>query len=443
MFIIYLLILLSYTQEAGKVKGRIINEDSTGAYNVLVLISNASVKVTTDSAGYFEMDVPTGKHTLITLFMGFRSTKIPIKVQPDSTLDLGTFILGSHYFITHNQITGEPILKTKANNLKNTIVTPHLEQKIEHNKNVLWCGTFQLAWNEFCDLAGGPIKVKPTSTMVDILNKRKTQKEDLDEKDYVAMAGKGKSFVAKIFAELDRKFEGQASPDLLKKHAQTDINWITYAYLLKQLPFKYTFHRHYNELTFQGTLIDYFGLPTRYGSPPNLTKIAEQVTVLDYKNNDDFIVELKTTAENDQLILAKIPSKETLLETVKNVERRILKGKSSKLTDEEIIRVPVLDFDMLREYNELCGDTILAKDKDINGTTIDIAAQSIRFKLDEKGAVLKSEGIMISIGASTLEIRSFIFDKPFLILLKRRNAENPYFTLWVGNTELLVSTEQD
>jgi hypothetical protein len=27
--------------------------------------------------------------------------------------------------------------------------------------------------------------------------------------------------------------------------------------------------------------------------------------------------------------------------------------------------------------------------------------------------------------------------------LKRKQAKNPYFALWVGNSELLVSTEQD
>lgn len=31
-----------------------------------------------------------------------------------------------------------------------------------------------------------------------------------------------------------------------------------------------------------------------------------------------------------------------------------------------------------------------------------------------------------------------IFDKPFLIMLKRAGAKSPYFALWVANVELLV-----
>ena len=31
-----------------------------------------------------------------------------------------------------------------------------------------------------------------------------------------------------------------------------------------------------------------------------------------------------------------------------------------------------------------------------------------------------------------------VFDKPFLIMLQRKDAEMPYFALWVDNTELLM-----
>jgi hypothetical protein len=34
--------------------------------------------------------------------------------------------------------------------------------------------------------------------------------------------------------------------------------------------------------------------------------------------------------------------------------------------------------------------------------------------------------------------KKMIFDKPFLILLKRTDAKNPYFGLWATNTELMT-----
>jgi len=33
--------------------------------------------------------------------------------------------------------------------------------------------------------------------------------------------------------------------------------------------------------------------------------------------------------------------------------------------------------------------------------------------------------------------RRFVFDKPFLIVMKKRGAERPFFVMWVANAELL------
>lgn len=432
----------SSTQETGKVIGRILPREEIDVWiirHISIAVSNTDIETLANSKGYFELEVPAGKHLLFTHMVGYQPIEIPIEIKANSVLDLGTFEYGCYYNAASHD---KPDLKAKTSELESTIITPHLEQKIEEGKNVLWCGTFQLAWNEFCNLIGDSPTVKPSSKMVDILNKRKTNKKDLEEKDYVAMAGKGTGFLDKIFEEWERKFEGQAYPELLKKAQKgPPIIWITYAYLFKHLPFEHVFHRHYNKLNFKGKLVDYFGVPDDRETE-DLRKLAEQVVILDYKNDDDFIIELKTTEKNDRLILAKISPKETLEKTVKNVEKRIEKAKPAKLRDDEFVQVPVLNFDILREYNELIGDTIISKDKDIDATTIDIAAQSIRFRLDEKGAVLKSQAIMIYSGIS-FDIRCFKFDKPFLILLKRKDAKNPYFALWVGNSELLVSTEQD
>ncbi len=32
---------------------------------------------------------------------------------------------------------------------------------------------------------------------------------------------------------------------------------------------------------------------------------------------------------------------------------------------------------------------------------------------------------------------NFIFDRPFLIVVKKRGAERPFFVMWVDNAELL------
>jgi hypothetical protein len=37
--------------------------------------------------------------------------------------------------------------------------------------------------------------------------------------------------------------------------------------------------------------------------------------------------------------------------------------------------------------------------------------------------------------------RHLIFNKPFLILMKRADAPQPYFAMWVGNASLLVPAQ--
>jgi len=338
---------------------------------------------------------------------------------------------------THAEIAGQPDLKADANQLKYTIVTPHLEQQIASNMNVLWCSTFQLAWNELCDLTGGPIVMESPPAMVPILNKRSASKEDLDQACYVAMAGlANEGIYRKIRKELKEKFKGQASPELLD--ATPEMDWVAYAYLFKELPFRWAFTRFHEKLMFEGYYVDSFGIDQLLDNQRDEVRMASQVDILDYRNNDDLIIELKTQAEDDRLILAKIPPEATLGETISAVEKRIQNAKPDKMRQLEDLYVPVLDFDILRRYSELCGHSIRTANKRLDGTSIVIAAQTVRFRLDERGAVLKSEAIM----AGALMERSFVFDKPFLILIKRREANRPYFALWVGNAELLVPVQK-
>jgi hypothetical protein len=61
------------------------------------------------------------------------------------------------------------------------------------------------------------------------------------------------------------------------------------------------------------------------------------------------------------------------------------------------------------------------------------AKQSIKFKLDRCGAILESEA---DIAAASIP-KMFIFDRPFLVYMKKRDCEQPFFVMWIDNAELL------
>lgn len=336
--------------------------------------------------------------------------------------------------LTHNQIAGPAYLKKNADELKSTIVTPHMEQKIVPGRNVLWCSTFQLAWNELCDLGGGSIKLKPDSPMADILSKRGASKSDIDDASYVAVAGFAEDgAVEKIRQELRSKFNGQESPDLLNRLAPTS-GFIAYGYLFKSLPFEWAFDRFSDKLTFQDKKVECFGIE-QYAPDhePREARSGKQVSILDARGQDDFIIELKTLRKEDHLILAKVNPQKTLEQTVRMVMDRAANGKPMEFKKPSDMYIPVLDFDLLKDYSEL-KRMIQSSNKRLDGKPIEIALQSIRFRLDETGAVLKSEGMLMG----SISQINLVFDKPFLVLLRRDGAKNPYFALWVGNTELLL-----
>ena len=62
------------------------------------------------------------------------------------------------------------------------------------------------------------------------------------------------------------------------------------------------------------------------------------------------------------------------------------------------------------------------------------ALQMIEFRLDRSGAVLESEARLIVMSAP----RHFEFNRPFLVYVQKRDAEHPFFVMWVDNAELLA-----
>ncbi len=69
-------------------------------------------------------------------------------------------------------------------------------------------------------------------------------------------------------------------------------------------------------------------------------------------------------------------------------------------------------------------------------------AENIVFRLTERGAELKGFATISETLAAVFPAAKpldLIFNKPFLVLLKRESSPRPYFAMWVGNPTLLVS----
>jgi serine protease inhibitor len=165
--------------------------------------------------------------------------------------------------------------------------------------------------------------------------------------------------------------------------------------------------------------------------------------ILEYQNEEDFVIELKTQSEGDRLILAKVQPKSDFGDTVRMVSGRIEKGQTQTMETNDKLTVPRIKLDLTRKFSEIEGlhlissNTNVAKDLILMSTV-----QNTVFDMNEKGVELRSESHMAFGCAEQMEPvakHTMIFDKPFLVLMQRRDAKMPYFALWVDNPELLVT----
>jgi hypothetical protein len=320
---------------------------------------------------------------------------------------------------THDELAGKPALKANADQLSRTVIVPTLESAIPPNTNVIWCNTFQLAWHELrslLDEAGMARYASPTITQ---LNRSHASKNDLDESSYVAAAGSGPDFIRRVRRELEEKFKGHASSQLLPD--MTGNMPCAFSYLFKALPFRWAFHRFETPLDFGGRRVESWGISQLLNFDKAEIRQSSQIYVHEYTGPERFILELKVLSDGDQLILARVAARSTIQETIAGIRQRISEDVRPGLHELEDLQVPVFNFEVLRQFHEVCPP--LAD-----------ATQVVRFRLDERGAILRSEAI----AASALPQRRFIFDGPFCVLLQRRNSRQPYFFLWAANSELMV-----
>jgi hypothetical protein len=334
-----------------------------------------------------------------------------------------------------------------AESLTETDVLPHTAGPLTPGRNYVYCATFQMAWDELRDgIFVGPIKLSGSPPMADVLNAGSAKGLDLDEASYLARAGLVKDGVLnEIRRDVRRRFPeaGFEVPDA----GQDAI--VAYAFLQKTLPFAETFDRLDEPLAFQherGTApVVAFGFrgDLKEGAPRTY-RLLNQVRVLSYATEDDFVLRLRTQSTNDSMVLAKVPAKATLAATIDSVHDRI-KGHDDdfgkRLGSNETLVVPVVALGVLRRFSELEGHEVLNTPWKEQGYFVAVALQGIRFRLDETGAQLSSmarDEKAKSAQTSRPQPRKLIVNKPFLLYLQRAGAEQPYLALWIATPELLT-----
>lgn len=327
-----------------------------------------------------------------------------------------------------------PIVSFSQNNdLNKTKVFPHIKGEICIDTNIVYCASFQYAWNNLKEsIIGQPIKLSNSPKYIDNLNTYDT-KNIIDNKYLYVKSGFGKdNILTTINKEISEKFDKKI--EITHILNQTDI--VTVAYLEKRIEFRerlddYLFDKS-KLLKFKDQDVKFFGKKYCF--------YHERYPVFhilhDYKNDDDFIYQVFTKDTIDEVFLAKVEPQRTLEETYNLVMDRVRTRNISNLTTSDKLIIPYLDFNKIGRFTDLEGKKFLNK----GFTTYFMmgAIQMIKFSLTDRGISLDSFDYIYETEGMAFPERNIIFDKPFLLILKQKNCAKPYFLLWVANTELMT-----
>lgn len=319
-----------------------------------------------------------------------------------------------------------------------TQVVVHPDSPLLEGENTLYCASFQLAWNKFADRFGkdGKWQEAIDSSLSGLLNERPFEEKDLAANSVFTFAGILSPETNQEFSKaLQSKFDGAKIPELPWNSRAP----FAYALLEKSLHFKRLFDR----LPAREFPIDKKDRVNYFGFDPDVVKHDRNhpgfdYSLLYYAGPDKFAVELLSDHPDECLVLTRMPRAESLSQAISKARDIASTDQPSEWIFVRRLAIPVFHLGITREFEELFKDQS-GNDPSV-ADTHPIAIQKIQFRLDEAGAVLKSEATFAA--AASAEPREpkyvdLIFDQPFLLTLRYRESKHPYLAIWVENAEIL------
>lgn len=306
----------------------------------------------------------------------------------------------------------------KNNTNHNITMNPSYQSTLDENTiNNLWVGTLDLAWKDLEEKIGLN-KIELEGEMPQIandLNESTFSKEMLNPNDYKINVERTVTNGYKIDATLNKELNFLESFD----------NFSDY---------KWTFGNG-------DEAIKYFGINN--ASPEEMNKNVEILFYNKLNNgsllSNDMAIKLKTK-EGDEIILYRTDDKKSFDEYYEDIKAKTknYKGRTEFSEDDEL-RVPYVKVNGMINYNQLYDKKI----KNSKGLYIYDVIQNVNFYLNERGCNLSSKATMVTeymgIGQDT---KYCYFQDTFIIFMKEKNSDKPYFALKVDNNDILEKIEE-
>jgi hypothetical protein len=339
----------------------------------------------------------------------------------------------------------EPLKKSfdgDSQKLAHTVIVPTLETPIPEDKSAIWCSSFQIAWNRLKeDVLHEPVVLKGAETASSRLNGAKPSDKDLSPQSFYAAAGWAKDgIVEKVRRDMAQKFPGVTVMDL---SVPLD-GALAYGYLSATIKYKHKYIDGQSRLSFpvgDGTrhAVGSFGF---LGADESMRPVRGQAEVLFSSSVRDpvseFAIDLCRDSA-DQIVVARIPRQTSLADALATVRAKIsaypVDSHLRTLGRTDSLLVPNMSWRVVHRFEELEGKHFA----NANWTSgrLEAALQVIDLTMDRSGTEVKSEAKSMMKSAIPDRQNQLFFDEPYLLYLQKRGSEQPFFAMWVANTELL------
>jgi hypothetical protein len=339
-------------------------------------------------------------------------------------------------------------LNKSSEELNATVVVATLDAPIPNGKNAIWCASFQAAWKALEELAGESIAFEESSGVAKSLNDAMDPRPHVPQGALYAAAGWNQNGITKqIQNDLKQRFPNKTQPTFPGILPESIV---AYAYLEADVRFSLPYDQNRRPLVFTESggnkvEVESFGLSAANHNGQD--KLWDQPHVLFRKgepgeHNFAFAIDLCSNSFPSQIVVARTARESTLAAALAHIEKEIAETRElvgleavrlHKIQSIDTLVVPDFHWAIANHLTDLEGKTFT--NKKLKAQRMDVAQQDILFRLDKSGAALRSEAKVYASGIPT----DFFLDRPFLVFMKKRGAEMPYFAMWVDNAELMRS----
>jgi hypothetical protein len=296
------------------------------------------------------------------------------------------------------------------------------------------------------------VKLEGAPTLADALNRAYTPRREIPAGAlYTAVGWEDKGILEQIRKDVAQQFPGSDPPTF---PGIIPGSFVAYSYLEARVKFGLPYFQNTKPLEFIGgdgrkAGVSSFGIreedeyayqelreqPRVLFSNLGIGRAIEAAVAHRPPDPPACIVDLDGLSQPSQIIVAMVGRNPTLADTLASVEEKTRSYPTARLGvgHNDTLLVPDVVYRITHHFAEL-GKRKLLNPALAHGQYMDVAQEDLLFQLDRSGAELQAESKMHTQPIPT----HYVFNHPFLIIMRKRGETRPYFVMWVDNAELLT-----